>query len=208
MKTYTCTITFTTDLLGTAPTDPEVYNKYIAQKAIENGVAVDIPHEAASLPDRYTVAEDMRTGITGFHRTPDGKNALYDYMLKGFLKEACGHMRRDKTSRSAKLKAYKKVIDGQVFPQPRLIPITLAGPVTLLQRPLRAATPQGDRVALTSSQSIPAGSSMTFDLVILADSIVPRALLTEWLDYGQFIGLGQWRSGGHGRFTYRLEEKA
>ena len=33
---------------------------------------------------------------------------------------------------------------------------------------------------------------------------VPREAVIEWLDYGKRRGLGQWRNGGWGAFTYEL----
>lgn len=29
----------------------------------------------------------------------------------------------------------------------------------------------------------------------------------EWLDYGVFSGIGQWRNSGKGRFTYEILEE-
>ena len=49
-------------------------------------------------------------------------------------------------------------IDGLIFIAPRQIPIKFDGEMGICQRPLRAQTAQGERVALASSESIPASS--------------------------------------------------
>jgi hypothetical protein len=132
---------------------------------------------------------------------------LYSYVIKGFLKDACGMMSRVEDSLSKKVRAYKKVIDGLVFVEPRMIPFVLSGPVGELQRPLRAQTAQGERVALAFSETIPAGSSITFELIVLDDKSVPQELLEEWYGYGSLRGLGQWRSASWGTVTYTLTAK-
>jgi hypothetical protein len=33
---------------------------------------------------------------------------------------------------------------------------------------------------------------------------IDEALLREWFEYGQYSGLGQWRSAGWGRFTAEI----
>jgi hypothetical protein len=72
----------------------------------------------------------------------------------------------------------------------------------ICQRPLRAQTAQGERVALASSESVPEGSSMEFDIKCLVDSDVPAVI--EALNYGELRGFGQWRNSGKGRFHYEI----
>ena len=93
-----------------------------------------------------------------------------------------------------------------IFPQPRMITIHIpdGDEIGYCERPLRAQTAQGERVALAISEEVPAGSWLEFDVVCLDDGHVPAVL--EWLDYGQLRGLGQWRNSGKGRFTYVIEE--
>ena len=103
-------------------------------------------------------------------------------------------------SESSKLKAYKKKIDNLVFVGPRMIDINMSGEMTICERPLRASTAQGERVALTSSESIPAGSTLDVEITCLSDDMMNYVI--EWLDYGKFNGLGQWHNSGKGRFTW------
>ena len=60
---------------------------------------------------------------------------------------------------SSKMTAFKKVIDGNIFVFPRRIPLIFDGEMTICQRSLRAQTPQGERVALSASEEVPAGAT-------------------------------------------------
>lgn len=180
------TITFTEALLGTVPKNPDVYAKYIAVNSPDPG------GEVATVP----VSEEA--GWTGFH-TEGGKLFLYDYAIKGFFKDACSMLARCPDSASSKLRAYKKTIDGLIFPLPRKLFIDLSGQLLTIERPLRAQTAQGERIALARSDAVPAGSTMRVDLRVLGDL---DKLLREWLDYGAMRGLGQWRNSGYGRFEW------
>ena len=67
-------------------------------------------------------------------------------------------------------------------------------------------TAQGERVALASSESIPAGATMTFDINMMVPKLHEKAI-REMLDYGRLRGFGQWRNSGKGRFTYEILEE-
>lgn len=191
---YDITLTFNTDILGTVPLNKKIYEDYIATK---DGAPANAADEAETI-----TLEDK--GKTGFHRLPDGTPALYDYVIKGYLKDACSMLSRMDDSLSKKVRAFKKVIDGLVFVEPRLLPFTLDGSIGELQRPLRAQTAQGERVALAFSETIPAGSSIRFELLVLDDKTVSPELLHELFDYGKYRGLGQWRNGGWGKFSFKM----
>lgn len=196
MQSYKLEITFTEPLLGTVALDPAIYEGYIGSNA---------PDEEALEEELATIPESEDKGITGFHRLEDDTPFLYDYHVKGFLKDACGMLRRVKGTRSAKIRAYKKIIDGLVFVGERRIPLRLpaGGEVETLSRPLRAATAQGERVALACSQTCPIGTEMAFHLEVLGE--VEEETLREWFEYGHLRGFGQWRNASFGRFTYEME---
>lgn len=191
MKKYSVELKFIEPILGTVPKDKEIYSTYINSK-IEN------------TDDEIETVEDTEDkGWTGFHML-DEKPILYNYVIKGFFKDACGMLRRSPGSESKKLTAFKKVIDGLIFVSPRQIPIELNGhEMGILERPLRAQTAQGERVALAKSETCPVGSSIKMEISILGS--VSKKLLIEWLDYGQLRGLGQWRNAGYGSFEYHLD---
>ena len=195
MKRLKIRITLLEEILGTASSNPNIHDEFIASNAPD---APSREEEVAAL-GAEAVAEK---GRTVFPRDKDGNPILWDYQVRGFFKDACAMLKAVPGTKSSKLKAYKKEIDGRVFVEPRQIRIETAGPITTCQRPLRAQTLQGDRVALASSEAIPAGSTLTCTVLTLIDDTMD--LVKEWLDYGRLRGLGQWRNSGKGKFEWEL----
>jgi hypothetical protein len=192
MKTLKVRITLMEDMLGTASNDKEIHREFIASKAPNNKT---IEEEVASIGVEAVLEKQM----TVFPRQ-EGKPFIYDYQIKGFFKDACSSLARVPGTKSNKLKAYKKIIDGTVFVNPRRIFFDFESGRSLgnCQRPLRAQTAQGERIALANSETIPEGTMINFDVVLLDEG--SETLVKEWLDYGQLRGLGQWRNSGKGRF--------
>jgi len=201
MDKYKIIVTFTEPLLGTVSLDPEIYKMLINKDEVSEDM---LEQELETIPEPDP--ETDTKGITGFHEFPDGTPLLYDYVIKGFMKDACGMLRRVPGTESKKIRAYRKIISGLVFALPRQIPLVLPeGEVPgELSRPLRASTAQGERVALATSYTCPPGTSMTFEVVVLGQ--ITHKLMKEWFDYGIWYGFGQWRNAGYGRFQYELEE--
>lgn len=102
-----------------------------------------------------------------------------------------------------KLTNYLKKIDTLVHVYPRAIKLHMpeGAEVGNCQRPLRAKTAQGDRVALANSESVPEGTYCDVEIVLFDDS--HEAAIRECLDFGYFYGLGQWRNSGKGRFKWQ-----
>lgn len=193
MKKIKVKLTFTESILGTCPSNRDIYREYIGSKSPD---ADTIEDEVAALGED-AVAEK---GMTVFPRNADGVPFLYDYQIKGFFKDTCGGLRKVAGSHSSKVKAYKKEIDRLIFPMPREIAFNDYGEIGECQRPLRAQTAQGERISLAMSEEIPAGATITFEIAMLSDD--HESLVREWLDYGCFSGIGQWRNSGKGRFTW------
>lgn len=183
------------EMLGMASGDPEIHETFIASKA----------------PDAPSREEEIEAlGVDGvvdktktiFPKLADGTPFVYDYQIKGFFKDTAGMLRRVEGTACSKVKAFKKEIDGLLFVKERKIPIMNYGSIGNCQRPLRAETPQGSRVALANSETVPAGSHMEFTIVLLNDSM--RKWVVECLDYGCLRGFGQWRNSGKGNFVYDI----
>ena len=198
MKHIKVKITFTEDCLGTASADPELHSRFIASNAPD---APSREEEIAAVG-----AEEVEErSMTVFPRDKEGNPIFWDYQIKGFFKDACSALQRmkgeDMAKESCKLKAYKKIIDGVIFVFPRKIKINLAGDIGDLQRPLRAQTAQGERIALAHSETIPEGSSIECTIQV-PNQYEP--VVMEWLEYEKFKGLGQWRNASWGRFEYEI----
>ena len=186
-------ITLTEGMLGTSSADPEIHSRFIASKAPD---AQSMEEEIAAI-GAEAVEEKARTV---FPKDDDGTPFLWDYQIKGMFKDAAGMLRKVAGTQSSKLKAYKKEIDGLIFVEPRRIRIHMSGELGECQRPLRAQTMQGERVALATSEEVPAFSWIEFTVRYMVPS--DGDAIREWLDYGALRGLGQWRNSGKGRFVW------
>lgn len=186
-------LTFTEELLGMANADPNIHEAFIASNA------PDAPSTAEEV-EALGVEEVVEKAKTVFPRDKDGDPIMWDYQVKGYFKDACGMLRKVSGSESSKIKAYKKEIDGLIFIEDRKIKIEFEGKIGSCQRPLRASTPQGERVTLANSETIPAGATMEFTILILGKHL--EKPIKEWLDYGKLRGTGQWRNSGKGTFTW------
>ena len=196
MKRIKVRITFLEELLGSQSANEELQRDYIASKAPD---AATIEDEVAAVG----VDEVADKAMTIFPKMADGTPFIYDYQIRGFFKEACGALKKVEKTESSKIKAHKKLIDNLVFVEPRQIPIDMHGmKMGKCERPLRAATPMGERIALASSESVPEGSTVEFDVIFLNNK--DSEILTEWLGYGAFKGFLQWRNSGKGKFTYEI----
>ncbi len=185
-------LTFTETLLGSTPKS-NIYEQWIGGRA---------PDEETSAEEAET-APDLTRGVTGFHYTAaDCQPFLYDYIVKGFFKEACGLLRLAPESLSAKLAAHKKKIGGLIVVRPRQIVLVPVSPIWMFSRPLRANTAQGERVAIATSEAMAAGSTAEFEIHIIGG--LTEAHVLEWLDFGAVHGLGQWRNAGYGTFSYEV----
>lgn len=198
MKELKVKITFIEPLLGTASGNPEVHSTFIASKA------PDAPSREEEV-EALGAEEVEKKEMTVFARTATGKPCLWDYQIKGFFKNACYNLKSVPNTKSENIKAYKKIIDGLIFIRERQIPIIFTGEIGNLQRPLRAQTMQGERVALANSEMIPAGAEITITIQLFKDD--HEALVKEWLDYGVFNGIGQWHNGSYGRFRWEEVRK-
>ena len=211
MKLLKIKWTFIEGVLGTSTANPDIYRDYLASRAPSIELA-----EQEEMVLGLSVEDEFKKAMTIFPKLEDGTPFQYDYQVKGFFKDACGMLNRltgkDETGKkkkavneSSKIKAFKKEIDGNIFVFPRKIPILFDGELTICQRSLRAATPQGERISLNASEEAPAGSTMEFWVLCLNEAHVPAVL--EWFDYGFLRGTGQWRNSGKGRFTYEVLEE-
>lgn len=195
-------ITLTEPMLGTKSANEELFTKFIAAKRPE-GPAEDEIDAAKKLNEEL---DDKERSMTVFHRTDDGIPMLWDYQIKGFFKDACGSLRCVPKTASSGCKAYKKLIDGQIFVDERRIVLEIPDgkDMGIVERPLRAQTMQGERVALAKSECVPEGTSLHFTVTMLNPAT--EVLVREWLDYGSLRGLGQWRNSGMGRFMWEEEK--
>lgn len=188
-------ITFFEELLGTASANPDIHREYIASKAPD---AESLEEEVEAIG----VGATFEKGMTVFPRNETGDPVLFDYQVKGFFKDSTAALRKVPGSKASKVKAYKKEIDGLLFVFPRMIPLNMPAPLSTCSRPLRAQTAQGERIALSTSEAAPAGTTAELTIQALTKDMLDLA--KECLDYGTLRGIGQWRNSGKGRFEYEV----
>lgn len=196
-KSIKVKLTFTEEVLGTCSNDPEIHDNYIASQAPD---ALSRAEEVEALG----VNEVVERSMTVFPRMNNGETPfIWNYQIKGFFKDTCSALRNVPGSESKKIKAFKKIIDGNIFVEERKIPLQNFGTIGECQRPLRASTPQGERIALAHSETVPAGTTIDFTITYMEhDKYDLDAAIREWLDYGKRRGLLQWRNSGKGTFEW------
>lgn len=194
MKELKVKLTFIEPILGSANSNKDIHSEFIASKA------PDAPSREEEV-EALGADEVEKKEMTVFPRTEDGTPCFWNYQIRGFFKHACGMLRLIKDTKSSKIKAYKKYIDGLVMVNERQIPITFDGEMGNLQRPLRGQTAQGERIALANSEMIPKGATVEFTVRVLMDDLLDT--VREWLDYGQYNGLGQWRNASYGSYKWQ-----
>lgn len=196
MKEYKVTLKLTEPMLGTVPKDPEIYETYIESKKPQD--------QKDETPEHESIEKIEEKGWTGFHKDSKGL-FLFDYMLRGFMKEA-GRTVKDEIG----IKQVKSKIDRFVFVFPRRLRILgedqqgLTEPDGNIQRPLRAMTAQGPRVTIAKSDYVSEDRVIIAQIHVLSSVFTEKALRTI-LDYGKYSGLGQFRNGSYGRFEHELE---
>lgn len=186
-------LTFTEEILGTLPADPEIYGTFIGSKA------PDAPTKEEEV-EALGVDAVIEKGMTVFPKLNDGTPFLYDYQVKGFFKNAAKTF--NYVGGKDKLTAYKTKIDNLIFIKERKIPLQIPEGMSIgnCQRPLRADTAQGPRTALANSESCPAGTTAEFTIQCLVPELMNHII--KWLDYGTLNGIGQWHNSGKGRYTW------
>lgn len=190
MQSIMYKLTLLEHMLGTVPKDKEIYASYIADKTTPENLAEELA----------TVQEIEEKGWTGFHSDEKGL-FIYDYLVKGFLKEA-GNVLKE----AAKLKNLRSKIDNYVFIFPRKIYLGKMKPDGVLERPLRAMTMQGPRVTLARSDYVNAGTVIDCEIKLLEHKEITPELINTLMGYGELKGLGQFRNGSYGRFSFEVVE--
>jgi hypothetical protein len=199
-------------MLGLSPGNREIFADFIADKA---PATAKVDEEAAALPG----PEEMLAKGTCVFAKDEGGLFFWDYQIRGYFKESMKVLVELGQIKEPNKWNVSKAIDSVVFVTPRKIYLRdgsgeiIADSKTYLERPLRASTLQGDRIALARSQQVSAGTKVNFTVSVLAGgggkswANVDLKKIQACLDYGQFKGLGHWRGSGYGRFKWEEQKK-
>lgn len=197
-------ITLIEPILGSLPSQRQVYQDLVAAKAPEPDV--EGAEEVAMLP------EGMDERTTVFLRNDEGMCSILDYQFFGFLKESGNTLKdivqyqaNEKRTKSTKegIAALRNKLTRYVFCGPRIIPLQKE-PNGIFRRPLRRITKAGPMSCIATSELINAGISFNVWIGLLPHGEVQWSVIEQLLEYGQIKGLGQFRGGGFGRFAFDL----
>lgn len=207
-------ITLIEPMLGTTAGNSDIVRDFIAAK-VKDSKAPNIDKKANTAEEveviektlKERTADEIENAMT-IYPTDNGKPFIWNYQVKGFLKAAVlatcidsGNYTQEALKKLTLTKyTYKRTVDNLWFPYPRRIMLNLSGPLTVIQRPLRAETLRGERICLAISEAAPAGT--TFDCEIKYINPVHEEIIRACFDYGELKGLLQWRNAGFGSFTW------
>lgn len=192
-------------MLGSKSSDVDMFTKYVAIKSKDE---VKILEEVELAKNTDTEENESRQVFTRDH---DGDIVIFNYQVKGFLKEAGECIRKAVTDedniskgKAKKWGMIKGKIDDFVNVYPRKIKLGKKDPDLLCNRILNGMTMQGKRTTPIESEAIDAGSSFECEIKIIKNSPVKKEMIYEILNYGKIKGFGQWRNAGNGIFFWEL----
>ena len=190
-------------ILGSQPASEAIRTQFVASKAPD----IEMSEEEREL---FEADERQTRGLSVFARDPDNNDQviLLDYMVRGFFKAALAALQKQ-----IGIKSYKSKVDKYLFVFPRRIPLLRNGEPLFeeddeYERPLRADTPKGPRVGLQSSERIDTPWSIDIEIRLIANDKSAKSEALTWkavetaLDYGALSGLGQFRNGSFGTFSW------
>ncbi|NMC50276.1 MAG: hypothetical protein GYA47_12765, partial [Desulfovibrio sp.] len=130
--------------------------------------------------------------------------------VMGFLKEVGNTLKElfpcatpgGKAKKKPGIAALRNKIQSFVSVYPRVISLGRP-PDGYYERPLQAMTMKGPRVCMARSEIVEPGVTIRIKIGLLPHPEVTWDVLEQILEYGQFKGLGQFRNGGYGRFSFR-----
>ncbi len=203
MQSLKVKTTMTNECLGTLSNDPKLHETYQASKSKDKE---KIKEELAAMP-----AEELyEKGLTVFPRNEDGSPFMWDYQVRGHIKSffkarvEFGGLSIKVGKKEYKFSkwTYKRLVDEHIFVTPRKIKLELpeGSDFSSCTRPLIGDTPQGPRVCLATSETVPEGTTAEFEIHCMQPELAE--LMKEALDYGAFNGFLQWRNSGKGTFTW------
>jgi len=197
-------LSFTERVLGSLPSSDEVFLKYIAPNLDKDTRVKEFPELKEELikeelqtlkRDKKEDEDERESMLTIFHKKDDGIYLL-DYQVKGFIKNS-GNVLKDILG----IRALRSKIDNFVFVYPRYIKIA-DKPDGIYVRSLRAQTAQGPRICIAGSEYVEPPCPIEIEIELLPHKEVKWQIIYALLDYGSRLGIGQFRNGSFGRFTW------
>lgn len=183
-------LTFINELLAMSPSSKTLYTDFVASKA---------PSQEEASEELETIEGNGARPLTVFHRDTQGVYLL-SFQIKGFMKAAASALRPiyDIPNLRNKIVAY-------AFVRPRYIWLAedIAGTIERSLPTGRTGMDGTEQMCLTSSEYVPAGTSIEIAIRKLPHPHVTWEVIEALLEYGgEAIGIGGWRGAEYGTFTY------
>lgn len=232
-REYVARLEFVTTLLGSQPTH-SIAVEHVRAKQVEQltrelvragtalaeaeAIAVARVEETLPMPDGESPLRH-----TGFPADERGL-FLWDYQIRQMIKSVAQTLglkvRGKRAAEASAVSDIQKLLwvyddmpirDGRDAFAPKKLRLRRDGrpiptPDRMMERPLRAQTMQGPRVSIAVSEALDPPVELAFRIGLVRGCRITEEHLHDILSYGALEGLGQWRSGGWGRFTYDLRE--
>ena len=221
-------------ILGSAPASDEIYLKYLVSKLDKEIEKLEkklskcksetekilleeklsqLKYERENLPVINTNDPDNRLTIFYRYEHPDYGiiPVIRAHQILGAIKETANTIKDDLGIPALKSKVNKYIIEIDpvnilMYRDPNF-QILIEDVDGIYERPIRAMTPQGERVSISRSEIIKDPIYCKFTLRYMDNSIVPLEVFKQILDYTPiFAGIGQWRNSKEfGKFTWDYE---
>lgn len=230
-ETHRIKLTFTDQCLGSAIADPDILEEFIAVKAPtykmqqEEVEAVRAAKKPKKEGDEVEEIPPEDKSLTIFPRNVMGNKELmfWDYQVRGAFKEAFKTLIELGDIKSLNRYNVTRAVDSVLLVNsvngiPRRLILygkdnkPVLAPHDYYRRSLRATTPMGDRICITTSEALNAGTWFQFDVTLLRSegegqpkkswASIDWEMCKSALDWMSMRGFGQWRSGGWGRFVW------
>lgn len=207
-------LTFKESVLGTVPYNKELVQRFLQETARDRQLVAPstLTEELETVP-AASLEEMEERAWCGFHADESGP-FVHDYLIKGFIKEAANVLGASQLG----VKGFRQKTDRTLFLFPRCVHFhrpdgqIISKPDDYLERPIRAMTRQGQIVSLKRSDRIDPPAWLEFTATVITPSEFAKndaeaeERLRFLLDYGQYKGLGEFRNGGYGSFTYEMTQ--
>lgn len=161
----------------------------------------EVAEKVAAPAEGEEEAEELKFGWATFPRNEEG---LYyeGRCVRGHIKD-CANQVRDAID--PPVRALKAKVANKVYVMTDVIPLGAKEPAGTEQRFVQVMTRQGPRSTIKYADYLEK-PTLKFRLNVLDDGIITEDILKAIFDYGSVHGLGQERSQGWGRYTYKIKE--
>jgi len=164
----------------------------------------EITEEAAAKVGATEGEEDEGEVKFGWATFPKDNTGLYyeGRCVRGHLKDCAAQVRGFLVP---EVKALKAKVANKVYVRTDVIPLGATEPAGMETRFVQVMTRQGPRSTIKYVDYLEK-PTLEFELTVFNDGIITPEVLNTLFEYGSVHGMGQERSQGWGRYTFKVTE--